>query len=140
LAEKFSPHALELFGRVILFRAASLAVALSAAAAVISMAEHAVERLAFDMSVAVRPAPEAWMWSAAQVLPKIFGHVVHLFHRHRPKSGEPFAMEMSIFALYRPGACGPWSRLWSGFEKKSPARRTTGKADYRDAALPFLTF
>src|ERR1700726_1446087 len=80
------------------------------------------------------------MWSVGQALPKILGYVVHLFRRHRPKSGETFAMEMSIFALYRPGVCDLWSQPWSGSEKKSPARRTKGKADYRDAALPFSTF
>jgi hypothetical protein len=73
---------------------------------VISLAaEHVVERLAFDMSVAARPAQEAWRLSAAQALPKISGFVVHLFRRHRPKSGETFAMEVSIFALYPRDAC-----------------------------------
>jgi len=64
------------------------------------------KRLAFDTSVAAEPAPEASMWSAAQALPKISEYAVHLFRRHRPRSVETFAMEMSIFALYRLGARG----------------------------------
>src|SRR2546430_2191718 len=82
-------------------------------------------------------APAVLMWSVAQALPKIYGYAVHLFRRHRPKSVETFAVEMSFFALCPRDVGGFWSRLWSGFEKKSPARRTKGKGDYRDAALPF---
>src|SRR5438093_1111937 len=72
------------------------------------------------------PPPVAvLMWSAARALPGIYGSVVHRFRPARAKADETFAMEMSIFALDRLGGCGFWSRPWSGFEKKSPVRRTT---------------
>ena len=95
--------------------------------------KHAAEPLAFDTLVVASPALAARMWSVAQGLPKISGSFVHLFRRVRLKPSEAFAMEMSIFGLYRPGACGLWLRPWSGFGKKSPARRIKEKEDYRDA-------
>src|SRR2546421_13102647 len=95
--------------------------------------KHAAEPLAFDTLVAASPALAARMWSVGRGLPKISGSFAHLFRPARAESDEAFAMEMSIFGLYRPGACGLWLRPWSGFGKKSPARRTKEKADYRDA-------
>ncbi|MDP9185840.1 MAG: hypothetical protein M3O72_00600, partial [Verrucomicrobiota bacterium] len=89
---------------VILFRAANLAAASSAA---ISMAEERVAKpLAFDTWVAAQPAPAVLMWSAARALPGICGSVLHLFRPARAQAGETFAREMSIFALCCPDACG----------------------------------
>jgi hypothetical protein len=80
------------------------------------------------------------MWSADQAPPEICEFFLHQFPPIRAELDATFVMEMSIFVSYRLGACGLWSRLWSGFEKKSPARRTKGKADYRDAPLAFFYF
>jgi hypothetical protein len=112
LAEEFSVRASELFGRAILFRAANLAGAFSAAGAAISMAEeHAAEPSAFGRLAAAEPAPAVLMLSAARALPEIYGSVLHLSRPDRVEPGAEFAVEMSIFASYRRDGDQPWSRL-----------------------------
>ena len=108
------------------------------AAAIARVAKHAAKLLAADKSAAARPAREVWMWSAAQALPGISGPALHRFDPARAEWDATLVKEMSIFGWYHRGACGLWSRPWSGFEKRSRSRRTTEKADYRDAPLAFL--
>src|SRR5436309_16044726 len=102
------------------------------------MARRVAARLVFDTSVAAQPAPAVLMWSAAQALPKISECVLHRSHRTPAKAAGTFAMELSIFVWSRQHAARLLSRPWSGFEKKSPARRIRGKANCRDAASPFF--
>jgi hypothetical protein len=70
-----------------------------------TVAKHAVEPLAFGKSVVARPAPEVLMWSVAPALPEIFGCGLHPCPPIRSQLDAPFAMEMSIFALYPRDAC-----------------------------------
>src|SRR5437667_8219373 len=105
-----------------------------------AVAAGAAKQPGADTSVAAQPGQGVLMSSVVQALLKISGCVLRQSHPTRPQSGATFVTEMSIFGLYRQGAYGLWSRPGSGFEKRSPALRTIGKADYRDAALPFFTF